>query len=311
MNSKRWFAALAAVPILAIVAQACSIPVFRYALERWELTPYEFVVFHKDPLDADAKAVVQSISDGPTANYRVETIDVSKEIPKLYRPLFEKYGKGQTLPWVALRVGDADAKAPPAWSGDLDRERLRSVVASPLRTKIVDRLKLGETAVFVVLESGDRGQDEEATELLTKELTRLEKNIRLPEQTDEGPQLRTALPLKVTFSIMALKRDDPAEQAFIKTLLSTEEELDRVKGPIVLPIFGRGRLLCSLFGEDLNSKQLTNVARFLCSECSCQVKELNPGVDLLISADWRDLLEKAGPPANPRPDTPEPKKRKD
>lgn len=306
---KRFLSAAAAVGVLAAVAHACTIPVYRYALERWELTPYDVVVYHDAPLDAEAKALVQSVAQGPpAANVRVETVDVRKEIPKFFRPMFEKHGANRPRPWVAVRLGDAESKDPPAWIGSLSE--LKQVVASPARSKVVDRLKVGETAVFVVVESGDETLDSKARALLTRELARLEKAIELPEQSEEGPQLRTGLPLKVAFSIHSISRTDPAEREFIKILLATEEDLETVKGPIAFPIFGRGRALCSLFGEDLSSKQITNVARFLCSECSCQVKELNPGVDLLIPADWRDLLEKAGPPANPRPDTPASMKRK-
>ena len=35
-------------------ADACAIPVFRYALERWEPYPYEAIIFHKEPLGVAA-----------------------------------------------------------------------------------------------------------------------------------------------------------------------------------------------------------------------------------------------------------------
>ncbi len=310
MPLKRLVTALLLVPVLATAIHACSIPVFRYALERWELTSYELVVFHKDPLTADVKAWLKKIETGPpAANLRVETVDVSRDVAKNYKTLYDLFGKDQPLPWVALRLIDADPKAAPAWSGPLDRDALKAVVSSPVRTKIIDRLKAGETAVFLFLESGDKALDDPARAILDKELARMEKAIQLPEQNAEGPQLKTGLPLKVVFTVVPIKRDDPAEQAFLKIVYSTEEDLDKVKGPIVLPVFGRGRLLCSMFGKDINPMQIANVSRFLCGECSCQVKELNPGVDLLIPADWPALLDGAGPPANPRPDTPSLKKK--
>jgi hypothetical protein len=310
MAPYRFAAALLLVPILAVSARACTIPVFRYALERWELTAYEIVIYHKEPLADDAKALLKKIEDGPpVANLRVETADLTKDLSKAYKGLYEKYGKGQPLPWVAVRLVDADPSVPPAWTGPLKGEALQAVVSSPIRLKIVDRLKTGESAVFLFLESGDKALDDPARSLLEKELTRMAKAIQLPEQSAEGPQLRTGLPLKVGFSVLPMKRDDPAEQAFLKIIMNTEEDLEKVKGPIVLPVFGRGRLLCSLYSRDINATQIANVTRFLCGECSCQVKELNPGVDLLIPADWRELLEKAGPPTTPRPDTPAPKKK--
>ncbi|HOT51507.1 MAG TPA: hypothetical protein PLI07_11030, partial [Candidatus Hydrogenedentes bacterium] len=34
----------------ALVADACSVPVFRWALERWQADRYELIVFRKSPL---------------------------------------------------------------------------------------------------------------------------------------------------------------------------------------------------------------------------------------------------------------------
>ncbi len=60
-----------------------------------------------------------------------------------------------------------------------------------------------------------------------------------------------------------------------------------MKGPIAFPVFGRGRALCSLHGRDLEKpSELQRSLEFLCNACSCQAKELNPGLDLLISTDW-------------------------
>ena len=39
-----------ALVLVAVVAEACSVPVFRYALERWQADPYEVFVFHRGPL---------------------------------------------------------------------------------------------------------------------------------------------------------------------------------------------------------------------------------------------------------------------
>jgi hypothetical protein len=305
MTAARSFLAACLVLAFAAVAAACTIPVFRYALERWELTPYEIVVFHKAPLPADVRTVLTNLERGqPAVNAAVHVLEVDAALPKPFRTLYEKHGKGQPLPWMAVRLADAEAQAPPAWSGALSVTALRAVLDSPMRRKIVDELKKGTTATFLLLKSGDAEADGEAQKLVEKELTRLEKAIELPEQSEEGPQLRTGLPLKVVFKILPMDRGDPAEDAFLKIVMATEDELDKVKGPILLPVFGRGRLLCSLFGKDIDRSQIAQVARFLCSECSCQVKELNPGVDLMIQADWRDLLEKAGPPAVLRPDRP-------
>lgn len=292
-------------------AHACTIPVFRYALERWELSAYEIVVFAKGPIGLDMKRWLRKLEAGPpVANVRVEIFDVADKLPKAYQAIWNQFGKGQSLPWVAVRHLDAEADTPLAYSGPVDEARLKAVIDSPLRQKLVHHLKKGVTAAFLVLESGDAAADTQAVAMLAKELARLEKAITLPEQSAEGPQLKTALPLKVSFAIERLRRDDVAEHGFLQTIFSTEDGLAKAKGPIVLPIFGRGRLLCSLYGKDLEPDQIATVVRFLCGECSCQVKELNPGVDLLIAADWPAIFEAIGPPTDARPDTPAPGKRK-
>ena len=57
-----------------------------------------------------------------------------------------------------------------------------------------------------------------------------------------------------------------------------------------LRIFGRGRALDALIGKGINADTIAEAAKFLCGACSCQVKRLNPGVDLLIAANWDTIL---------------------
>jgi hypothetical protein len=292
----------------AALVRACSIPVFRYALERWDLTRYEALVITKDPLPADADAWLKKLERGqPAANLNVRRLDVGK-LPKEYQKLWKK--NARELPCILLR--STDPEVPQIfWAGPVDEAKFRAVVDSPMRRKIVDRLKRGDTATFLILTGDDADADAETHKQLDSTLDHLAKTLEFPAQTEEGPQLKTGLPQKIAFSIEKLRRDDADEAAFIQMLLATEEDLDKVKGPIVMPVFGRGRLLCTMYGKDLSGTQFTNVVRFLAGDCTCQIKDLNPGVDLLIAADWADLLDKAGPPAVKRPDTPPAFKQKD
>ena len=45
-----------------------------------------------------------------------------------------------------------------------------------------------------------------------------------------------------------------------------------------------------MIGKEINSDRIEDVAMFLGGECSCQVKDLNHGYDLLMSADWDAIL---------------------
>jgi len=168
----------------------------------------------------------------------------------------------------------------------------------------VTALSQGDAAVFVVLLSGKRDADDAVLDLLRRELPRLERLVKLPEQNRDGPRIRLGLPLKVSFTVLPLGRDEPGEDGLLRLLLASEANLHRVSGPIVMPVFGRGRLLGSLFGDDLQPDNVFEVVSFLCGECSCEVKELNPGVDLLIAADWPAIFERIGPAPASGPDRP-------
>ena len=49
-------------------------------------------------------------------------------------------------------------------------------------------------------------------------------------------------------------------------------------------------MLCALVGGGINEETIGEVAAFLTGPCSCLIKEMNPGIDLLMSADWTSVL---------------------
>ncbi|MEZ6118080.1 MAG: hypothetical protein R3C28_16125 [Pirellulaceae bacterium] len=61
--SVRYVPSWAIIGLLAIFssADACNIPVFRYALENWQPDPYQAVVLHDQPLDANQQAWFQRL----------------------------------------------------------------------------------------------------------------------------------------------------------------------------------------------------------------------------------------------------------
>ncbi|MCI0681145.1 MAG: hypothetical protein L0Y71_03490 [Gemmataceae bacterium] len=281
------------------LGRACSIPVFRYALERWELSKYEIAVFYERVLPPDLDKALKVLEAGSSAaNITVVRVDLQGEVAPEYAKQWALQTKAKTLPWLSARLPETAASLPDAWAGPFTEANLGRVLDSPMRQRLVKHLSQGATTVFLLVPGDDDDANAKAGALLDKELARLAKIARLPELRAED-QLRFGVPLKIDFVGLKLKRDDPAERAFIQGLLNSEPDLNKVRGPIVFPVFGRGRLLCSLFGQDLTRDQLANVVRFVCGECSCQVKELNPGVDLLIAADWPGILAKSGPPAIP------------
>ena len=279
-----------AVLLLALLAgeeSVCNIPVFRYALERWPAAPYPAVVFHRG---ASPRV---SLEDG-ALNVAVEIVDVARPMSDAHRELWEGL-KAPSLPWLVLRFPGAAGEI--AWSGPYEDASLAALADSPARREIVSRLLKGDSAVWLLLESGKADLDAKASALLAAELPRLQKALPIPAPAPGDPPLRLDLPLAVKFSALALTASDPAERAFVETLKRGWPDLAL---PAVMPVFGRGRTLGALFGKELKAEGVEKLAKYVTAPCSCEVKEFNPGVDLLVRANWEQLLD-LGPAPEPEP----------
>jgi hypothetical protein len=97
------------------------------------------------------------------------------------------------------------------------------------------------------------------------------------------------LPLKIVFSTVRLARSNPAERMLVNLLLNWNTNLVAEKEVMLFPIFGRGRVVPPATGEEIQPEAIREMAEFLTGPCSCEVKEMNPGYDLLLSANWKSL----------------------
>ncbi len=326
-------ALLSLAAILPQKAWGCTIPVFRYALEKWELTPYEILVFHKGPVPDDVAKELKKWNDGAAkVNIEFTDVDLDDKLTKSQQRIWDREGTAKQLPWMVVRYAAADPTEPSAWKGPCTVANLNSVFDSPVRRAVLSHVTQGATTVWILVTSDDAKKDREVLDLLTKELQALEKKIKLPVQSDTGPQIKLPIPLKVHFPIVVLDRTHAEEAGFIRLLEGTEERLAEAKGPFLFPIFGRGRVLGSIIEKEITAEQILSVSQFLCRECSCQVKELNPGIDMLMVANWNDAFDQlydkkdpfpmpklrrtslspaevAPPPPAPAPNVEEPKER--
>lgn len=55
---------------------------------------------------------------------------------------------------------------------------------------------------------------------------------------------------------------------------------------MAFPVFGRGRILEPLIGKGIHEGNVLEHSTYLCGACSCEVKDQNPGIDLLMAANW-------------------------
>jgi hypothetical protein len=286
-----------ALGLSASVGLACSVPVFRYALERWPPSPYELVVFHRGPLDPATEALLQRLDPFATnhvpANVRPHTVDLDGRPPADRLALREQH-PSPTLPAAVLRYPRGAPAQGTLWAGPLNETNLLQLLDSPFRQRLVQRLARGDTAAWVLLESGDPRQDDAAARLLQARLDHLQKTLQIAklEPSDIANRVMS-IPeheLKVAFSFLRLSRADPAEALFVRMLLGTEEDLANFKDPVAFPVYGRGRALFALIGEGINAETIDEAGEFLVAPCSCIVKEENPGLDLLLAADWDSLV---------------------
>ncbi|MGH7127963.1 MAG: hypothetical protein ACREIV_05305, partial [Planctomycetaceae bacterium] len=288
-------------------AAACSVPVFRYALERWPADPYEVVIFHRGTLAPELTELAESLGPAAeqSANVRITTADLDT-LDRLDPPgeadlallaLWESQ-QTDTLPWMIIRYPAAARKETIVWSGEPSRSVVEQLFRSPIRQQIARQLLTGHTAVWVMLESGDGTKDDAAFAKLQERLDHAEGTLKLPEIAEEdiAAGLVSVDPtlLKISFPLVRLSRDDPAERMFVEMLLGTEPDLRSAEfagEPMVFPIFGRGRALYALIGAGINEETIAIACETLVGPCTCQVKDENPGTDLLMAVDWDNLVQ--------------------
>ena len=297
------FAACAAVVswvAATSIASACNVPVFRYALERWPADLYELVVLHDGPLSAEDEAVLGRLRENDrgsivSANFRVRAAEIGEvKDPMLKRLWSQRDASSAPLlvtlyPRDAREVPDRLVAALPLTKENVDR-----LVDSPARQKVVKRILSGDSAVWLFLPSGDPEQDQQALRTLRSQVSLNQKDLELPPQdeieADEYFQAENPIELRLGFSVVEVDREDPSEQFLIQMLLGSEPDLEQLEQPMAFPVIGRGRALYALVGKGIFSETIGMASRFVVGPCSCQVKDQNPGFDLLLAVDWEEKL---------------------
>ena len=302
MRTRLWGVAWAVM--LPAVALACSVPVFRYALDHWAPDAYQVWLVHDQDLgDDDLQRLGQlqrQIADGG-ANAEARSVDLRNDL-----------APADAQRWAAWRSENPDAELPAVLvtmpgtgaivaGGPWVDDEIEHLLSSPQRTELAERLIAGEV-IWVYLESGKPADDEVRYELLRAELEHQQETLELPEiDPDDADELAgDAEDLAIRFSAMRVSRDDPRERWLREMLLSTEPDLrdeEFADQAMVFPIFGRGRALYALVGDGINPDVIREAAIFLTGACQCTVKAENPGVDLLIPVKWDDYIRTPEPEA--------------
>jgi hypothetical protein len=267
-------------------------PVFRHALERWQASDYEIVVFHRGAPDDDAQRLIDQLRAAPArshANVDVKPIDVSGQMDAAMENLWTCQ-TNPAPPWVVVRAPNTSTDASPVWSGPLTEALVDAVLDSPARRKIAEDLLRGMSAVWVLLECGDTARDEAAVDTLAGELHRLEKKLALPPST-AASGLRSPLPLRIAFGLVRVTRNDPAEEFFAMTLQHGKALY--TARPVAFPVFGRGRMLGGLVGREIAADDIEQACASIVAACAAETKDQAPGRDLLLAANWNSIFDPA------------------
>ncbi len=264
---------------LHAVTCACTIPVFRYALDRWETDRYRLTVPASTAQDAALTELLRPLRANGKANLDIVT------------------AKDAAITEAELL--DAKTGAQSLWKGALNAEAVAAVLDSPVRQQIRQRILAGESVIWVIVEAG-KAEDAAEIERIEKRLRFLDQVAALPIQDPNDPdsQLGPGPALRLKFTTLRLRADDPAEKLLTAMLAGPVGVLEP-KQSFAAAVFGKGRVLGAWSLSRLDDATLEEACMFLVGRCSCRVKNDNPGWDLLLNVDWPLALAEAG---NPQPD---------
>lgn len=281
-------------------SHACDVPVFRYALERWPVDYYIALVVEDSPLSGEEKAALAKLSKvgfHGTGELNLAVEKVSREelnkTPYADSVPVAKKGEKNSLNLI-YPVSTRNTK--PLWTGPITAESVGKIIGTPYRKKLSEIIIKGASGVFVLLESGNKLKDKKVKDLLINEIKRLNKSYELPESvvdadSEETPsdlsnKLMSRIPFKIEFSLLTLSRTG-GDEVLTSSLLGLGENLHELRDePMVFAVYGRGRSFEPMIKDEISVETLEQISAFFCGKCSCQVKDQNPGTDLLLLIDW-------------------------
>ena len=282
---------LCLVLTFARAAECCTVPVFRYALDHWEPDRYLLTAPANALENAALAPALRALRGNSPLNLELRT-DAPANSPATL-----------TFP----------RSATPAFTGSLDAATLARLTNSPARREITRRLLAGDSAVWVLVESGPREASDAKAAAITKRLKFLEQVARLPviDPNDPTSKLGPGPALRLGFSLLRVSGTSD-ETPFLKMLAGPKADAELTHAPWLAVVFGRGRVLGAWPAADFGEEELEEACLFLLGACSCRVKEQNPGWDLLLAVDWPEELQAAAskipsrPPPNSATATPAP-----
>jgi hypothetical protein len=276
-------------------ASACVIPVFRFALERWAPDLYEVSVFYRGTLsDTDEQLVTKledwAVHNGGRVNLEVVRCNLDEDVPDDLLAIWKSLPDAP-LPRVVIRSPRKPTGQSIVWHGSLHDPFVAALAISPARREIANRLLQGDAVVWLLVRGSDEAQANRARKTLEAALASLADQLELPAGIGRpGSELLSQVPLQLAFSVVEIAADATDEPMLRHLLRANLSKPSPPEDSLIAPIFGRGRVLTVQSARDLEPETITDLTTYLCSACSCQVKQQNPGFDLLCEVNWDERL---------------------
>ncbi|MEF8811801.1 MAG: hypothetical protein V5A47_12815 [Bacteroidales bacterium] len=288
MILKKRMKAIIVVMVLLFGAHSvmsCSVPVFQYAMERWNQSFYDGVLLYKGSLSQEEKETFAEFQemlskDNSVLNLRIEKLDVESN-PDQYEQLLQDNKPGK-LPALALWYPREKGSNKPFWTGPLHMPVLETMMESAKFRELTNHLLEGSPVVWMLVQPAGQTDNNETVvrlkEGISKTVTEMKQNPRFEDllKSEEG---------EVSFPVVEVSADNAGE-AVLLSMITGLKEGSGINEPLVIPVFGRGRALTTVSGKDISQESIYNIMRFLMSPCACQVKMASPGTDLLVKANW-------------------------
>lgn len=255
--------------LAAPLAAACDMPVHEYALENWQPDDYILFYFH----DGAAKqsppihAIIQTMlkEEKGKLNLAFQKVDVSNIQHQHQREIYKRCARTLSLPFYAMtRPNGMDVFS----TTQLTQADLEALVRSPMRRKLAELLCERKKGVLLFLAGSKKGPNERA-----------------------AGEIRTAIEKTGTGAgSLRVERSDPREVCLVRQLCGLTSDLLTSDAPMVFPIIGRGFVLNPLVGSEIASEEVEFLIAFMNGPCTCDIKAMNEGGDLLVNWDWDEYV---------------------
>lgn len=297
--------ASAQVSAPAASAEPASAPAAASRVGFWKWKPdyYRAVVIYnaENPVESDEglKAIQAKTEDKTRSlNLSLRKIDVTDKAnidEKTTEVL--KIAEPEKFPFTIIYFPENSDVENPLWTGHVTLEEADTVADSPARREIARRLLKGESAVWLLIESGVEYKDYRILKLLSEEIKNIGSNpsggeTPVPPKTD-GAKEENKPGKHVKMSIMRISRDDTAEKSLLNMLNFIEPEIMNVSNePVLVPVYARGRVLELFPNDEINRDNIRNTIGLLAGENIDRETGLKTGTALLLSVNWDGFTDR-------------------